>query len=503
MNPRFTARCLRILPVFALAIATCLVLPRDAALAQAPSTKSFESKIVSNPKIVTSGEDQTSARRIELQVGKSIIIDLPRDASEIFVANPAVANAVVKSSRKVYVIGVTTGTTSIFINDSEGKQIAVLDMSIARELGRELSILRDLMKTTFPRANIEVKSVGVSFVLSGTVDSALDAQRAVDIATSLTAGIQSTESAAANTGLSKGSETQQGKVINALHIRGRDQVMIKVTVAEVQKTVLKHLGVDLNGQWKVGSSVFDLATTGLDTTGKTVNFNRTGSSNSTATIRALEQQGAFHTLAEPTLTAISGESAKFLAGGEIPILSRSFTNGAFQDTILYKPVGVSLAFTPIVLSEGRISLRVSTEVAERDDANSVVSAGINIPGFKTRRTETTVELPSGASLATAGLIQQRSAVNTNALPGISNIPIIGALARSREFQKNETELLIIVSPFIVKPAEPRDIPRPDDGFSDATDPAGYFLGRVNRLYGVTGAERNTGSYRGNFGFITE
>ena len=187
----------------------------------------------------------------------------------------------------------------------------------------------------------------------------------------------------------------------------------------------------------------------------------------------------------------------------MPIPLRSVSNGVIQDSITYKPVGVSLAFTPVVLSEGRISMHISTEVTERDDANSVINAGINVPGFKTRRTETTVELPSGGSLVTAGLIQQRSAVNVNALPGISNIPILGALSRSREYQKNETELLVIVAPYIVKPTSPSAFARPDDGFVDATDPAGIFLGRVNRLYGVTGAERNLGSYKGNVGFITE
>ena len=498
VSPRFPARRALLAALSAWLLAATLP-----AAAQAPSTKAFESRVVPTPKLETSSQDQVSARRIELQVGKSIIVDLPRDATEVFVANPAVANAVVRSNRKIFIIGVTTGTTSIFINDAEGRQIAVLDMSIARELGRELSLLRDLLKQTFPRASIEVRSVGNSFVLSGTVDSALEAQRAVDIATSLTEGISSTEGATASATLTSGTQTSKGKVINALQIRGRDQVMIKVTVAEVQKTILKHLGVELNGQWKIGASSFNLATTALDTTNQTASFTRTGNSSGAATLRALEQQGAFHTLAEPTLTAISGESAKFLAGGEIPIPNRTLSNGVFQDTIQYKPVGVSLAFTPIVLSEGRISMHISTEVTERDDANSVINAGINVPGFKTRRTETTVELPSGGSLVTAGLIQQRSAVNVNALPGISNIPILGALSRSREYQKNETELLVIVAPYIVKPTSPSAFARPDDGFVDASDPAAIFLGRVNRLYGVTGAERNLGSYKGNIGFITE
>ncbi len=473
-------------------------LAAGAVYAQAASTKPFQETVGANPRLSATSPDQNRSRRINLQVGKSFVFDLPSDAKEVFVANPAIANAVVRSSRKIYIIGMSTGSTTIFVNGNDGQQIAVLDMTVARELGRELTLLRDLLKETFPKANIEVRSVGTSLVLSGVVDSALDMQRATDIASSLAAGISSSDSAtvAGNTA----SSASTSKIINALQVRGRDQVMIKVTVAEVQKTIIKRLGVDLSGSWKVGAGTFGLSTLDQGTDPKALSFTRGGTS---ATIRALEEQNAFHTLAEPTLTAISGESAKFLAGGEIPLTQRTCNQGTCLDTITYKPVGVSLAFTPIVLSEGRISLRVSTEVTERDDANSVVSAGLNVPGFKTRKTETTVELPSGGSLATAGLIQQKSAVTNKGLPGLMSIPILGTLARSREFQRNETELLIIVSPYIVKPVEPSALARPDDGFVDASDPAGMFLGRVNRLYGTTGSSRNIGSYRGNVGFITE
>jgi pilus assembly protein CpaC len=461
----------------------------SSSFSQERSDKPFEMKVGKSPKFEAGAQDATTSRRIDLQLGKSILVDLPRDAKEVFVANPGVANALVRSSRKIYVIGVATGSTTIFVNDAEGKQIAVLDMTIAQELGKELSVLRDLMRSTFPTATIDVKSVGNSFVLSGFVDGPLDAQRAVDIATTLTAGVQ-------NGG------GKSGSVINALQVRGRDQVMIKVTVAEVQKSVVKNLGIDVSGSWKVGASTFGLATPPVLTPSQNVNFGRTGNSSSAATVRALEKQGVFHTLAEPTLTAISGESAKFLAGGEIPILTRT-CSPTCTDSVTFKPVGVSLAFTPVVLSEGRISLHVSTEVTERDDANSAKSAGVDIPGFQTRRTETTVELPSGGSMAVAGLIKQSSSVNTNGLPGLMNLPILGALARSRAFLSNETELLITVTPYIVKPTEQRNLPRPDDGYVDASDPAAMFLGRVNRLYGVSGNSRNVGSYRGNVGFITE
>ncbi len=487
-------------PLLIAAICAGMAIAPSANTAQERSNKPFEMKVGPTPKLEAGSQDSVSARRIDLQVGKSILVDLPRDAKEVFVSNPAVANALVRSSRKIYVIAVATGSTTIFVNDSEGKQIAVLDMTIAKELGKELNVLRDLMRTTFPTAQIDVRSVGNSFVLSGFVDSPLEAQRAVDIATTMTAGLKSADGNAGAGG------TSSTSVVNALQVRGRDQVMIKVTIAEVQKTILKRLGLDVSGTWKVGSSSFGLNTAVEPRSPISVNnldFSRTGSSAGTATLRALEQQGAFHTLAEPTLTAISGESAKFLAGGEVPILARSCTATGCTDTITYKPVGVSLAFTPVVMSEGRISLHVSTEVTERDDNNSVLTNGLNVPGFKTRRTETTVELPSGGSMATAGLIQQSSGVTTTGLPGLMNIPVLGALARSREFQRKETELLIMLTPYIVKPTEQKNLPRPDDGFVDASDPAGMFLGRVNKLYGVSGNSRNLGSYRGNVGFITE
>lgn len=488
---------LSVSPILIAALCVSTTGTLTSSFAQERSSKAFEMKVGPTPKLEASSQDSVSARRIDLQLGKSILVDLPRDAKEVFVANPAVANALVRSSRKIYVIGVATGSTTIFVNDAEGKQIAVLDMTIAKELGKELNVLRDLMRTTFPTAHIDVRNVGNSFVLSGFVDSPLEAQRAIDIATTMTAGLKSNDGNAGGGGSS---------VVNALQVRGRDQVMIKVTIAEVQKTILKRLGLDVSGTWKVGSSSFGLNTAvepkNLGATNN-LDFSRTGSSAGTATLRALEQQGAYHTLAEPTLTAISGESAKFLAGGEIPIVVRSCTATGCTDSITYKPVGVSLAFTPVVMSEGRISLHVSTEVTERDENNSVLTSGLNVPGFKTRRTETTVELPSGGSMATAGLIQQSSGVTTTGLPGLMNIPILGALARSREFQRKETELLIMLTPYIVKPTEQKNLPRPDDGFVDASDPAGMFLGRVNKLYGVSGNSRNLGSYRGNIGFITE
>jgi pilus assembly protein CpaC len=211
-------------------------------------------------------------------------------------------------------------------------------------------------------------------------------------------------------------------------------------------------------------------------------------------------------LAEPTLVAISGESASFLAGGEIPIVINSCAGGSggsvgiCTPTVTYKPYGVSLSFTPIVLSEGRISLRVATEVSEIDRDNQ--DAVTRSPGFRTRKQTTTVELPSGGTMVTAGLISSQSNQSIQGVPGLINLPILGALFRSRDFQRRDSELMIMVTPFIAKPMESAQAVRPDDGFQDATDPQTILLGRLNKLYGVAGPGGGRG-LSGRYGFITD
>ncbi len=227
-----------------------------------------------------------------------------------------------------------------------------------------------------------------------------------------------------------------------------------------------------------------------------------------ATLKAFEQAGVSRILAEPTLTAISGEAAKFLAGGEFAVpSSASCTIGACTPGITYKPYGVSLSFTPVVLADNRISIRVATDVTEIDPQQSfnytIGNATVAIPGTRVRRSETTVELPSGGVMMTAGLMQQVNKQALSGLPGLINLPILGALFRSRDYQRQETELMIMVTPFIAKPMEPKQVTRPDDNFVDATDSQTVLLGQFNRLYGKTGAAPIAPSYRGRVGFIVE
>lgn len=442
--------------------------------------------------------DAYSARKVDIIVGKSVMIDLPRDAKEVFVASPDVANAVVRTPRKIYIIGLKAGSTSVLINDAEGRQIMALDVGIGKEMTRELNILRDVLKQALPTATIDVRGAGNSIVLSGTVDSMLDAQRAIDIANNMVG----------KAGGSIFAMEASGSVVNALSVRGKDQVMLKVTIAEIQRSVLKQLGVNFSGTWKVGTKDFGVNLDNPFSLQKQSLMSDTiiGGTDKLPQLKTMERNGLLRTLAEPTLTAVSGEAAKFLAGGEIPVptTEECDSTGVRFCSIkyVYKPIGVSLTFTPLVMSENRISIRVATEVTELDAENQITGRTINIPGFRTRRAETTVELPSGGVMATAGLIMQQSKQHINGLPGAMNIPILGSLFRSRDYQRNETELMILVQPFIAKPSAPGAIARPDDGFADASDPSTVFMNRLQRTYGQ-GVVRPNPFRSSSVGFIND
>jgi pilus assembly protein CpaC len=231
-----------------------------------------------------------------------------------------------------------------------------------------------------------------------------------------------------------------------------------------------------------------------------------------ATLRAMESAGVVRTLAEPNLTAISGESATFTSGGEFPIptgvtcqTTTGGTIGQCVQTVTYKKFGISLNFTPVVLAEGRISLRVMTEVSEISSENALTggAGGTTIPSIKTRRAETTLEIPSGGSVAMAGLIQQQTKQAVNGLPGVDQLPVLGALFRSQDFINNETELMVLVTPYVVRAVAQKELARPDDGFAPASDSQSTLLARINRIYGLAARVGPVGAYQGNFGFIID
>jgi pilus assembly protein CpaC len=334
--------------------------------------------------------------------------------------------------------------------------------------------------------------VGDSVVLSGTVANAADAQKVVEAAGRLVGDAK--------------------KVVNGLTINGKEQVLLKVTVAEVQRSVLKQLGINLNGSnIAIGNNIlnfnsdnpFSVQNQTISNSNLTPTFPVQGGS-ITASLRAMEQSGVMRTLAEPNLTAISGESAKFLAGGEFPVPGGQSCDqsGTCQIQIQFKQFGVGLEFTPVVLSEGRISLKIGTEVSELSADGAIKLTSITIPALKVRRASSTVELPSGGSLALGGLLQEQTKQNINGIPALMNLPVLGPLFKSRDYQTGQTELVIIVTPYIVNPVARHELSRPDDGFADPTDPQTVFLNQLNRTYGLRGTA-DARPYRGNYGFIND
>ncbi|WP_237480323.1 type II and III secretion system protein family protein [Lichenibacterium dinghuense] len=456
-------------------------------------------------------------QNLTMPVGKSIIVDLPEDAAEIFVGKPEVANATVRSPRRLYVMALSKGPTTIFALDKDGRQVAILSINVN---DRDVGALEGILRTVLPDDDVRVQAVDDSVILTGTVASAVDAQRAMDIATAFTGytavGTGGTTGGGGTGGVSVSAGTPlvvPGRIINSLIIRGQDQVTLKVSIVEVRRDVVKQLGVDLTGAWR--STAAAAATDGVlssanSSVGNAATLNYLGQRNSlSATLRAFESTGVAHVLAEPNVTAVSGETAKFQAGGTIPILQAATTVttafGIPTCTYVQQQYGVSLNFTPTVLSGGRISLHISTQVVEVDPnvATPATNACGSIPGFRQRQNETTVELPSGGSLASAGLVQQTSQQTLSGTPGLFNLPILGALFRSRQYQRNETEMMIVVTPVIARTLRPDQVSKPDDGFTDPTDPQAILLGRMNRIYSRADNPALAKQYRGRVGFIND
>ncbi|WP_156041706.1 type II and III secretion system protein family protein [Bradyrhizobium sp. URHD0069] len=440
-------------------------------------------------------DGQMNARFLALGIGKSVVIDLPRDIKDVLVADPKIANAVVRSAQRAYIIGAAVGQTNIVFFDSAGQQIAAYDIAVKRDLNG----VRAALRQTLPNADIQIDGVGDGVVLSGSASSPIEAQQAGDLAARLVGGVD--------------------KVVNSIAVRGRDQVMLKVTLAEVQRTVIKQLGIDLSANLNYGTAVVKFSNTNPFTANNaplvadnalTTSFGATPSVQ--ATLRAMESAGVVRTLAEPNLTTISGESATFISGGEFPIPTgvtcQTTTGGALGNcvqTVAFKKFGISLNFTPVVLTEGRISLRVMTEVSEVSTENALTggAGGTTIPSIKTRRAETTLEIPSGGAMAMAGLIQEQTKQAINGFPGLMQLPILGTLFRSRDFVNSQTELMVLVTPYVVRAVAQKDLSRPDDGFANASDPQADLLGSINRIYGVPGRVEPARNYRGTYGFITD
>lgn len=511
---------------------------------------------------ISNGGGSQSASLV-LPFGKSAIIDLPADARDILISNPAIADATVRTARRAYVIGRQLGQTNIFFFDAAGRQIANVEIRVEPDVAP----LNDILRRHSSDSQVTAEAVNGSIVLSGTARSAGEADRARQIAAQF---LQTTGGAGAS-----GSAGGPDRIVNLIQVQGSEQVLVRVRVVEMSRTLVRQLGINANYDEMINQLIgeddfLDLATRngfsvngsllgGLSATGGIAsNILRPDSlaypngtvdpnigpgdagvggyefdpsipqetfgpahierSRSTdATIEAFERAGLLRVLAEPNLTAISGENARFLAGGEFPVPVNSDDG---QISVEFKPFGVGLAFTPIVMSGGNISLKIATEVSEltsegaistgdtpirNQDGTTTVIRGITIPALQVRRAETTLEMSSGSSIVLAGLIQERTRHAMEGVPGVMNTPIIGSLFRSRDFINNETELVIIVTPYLVRPTSPENLRTPADGFRNPSERESLLTGRLNTIYRPSRSEREDQqqSLQGPHGHVIE
>lgn len=439
------------------------------------------------------------ARKVTIGLDKSMLVEVPADLTNVMVSNPEILDAVVQTSRQVYLLAKDVGEANAFFFGPNGQKVLLLEVSVRRDL----TLLTDTIHRLLPGSRVSAEMMGDTVVLSGTVPSPLGANRAAELAGRFV--------------------KKKDQVVNLLSSNTKEQVLLKITVAEMQRDAMRRIGVDIsravltkgdltfakviqNG-FPVTSSAVAPAVAGaagipLVAAGSALQSTwQSGNQSITGLVQALERAGVVKTLAEPNLTALSGETAKFLAGGEFPVpVAQDNTN---KITVEWKPFGVNVSFKPVVLSEGKISLTIAAEVSEIATENSVKLETISLPGLKVRRAETTLELPSGGTLAMAGLLSDDTRQSVEGMPGLKNLPVLGALFRSNDYQKRETELVILVTPYLATHAPRQEMATPEQGFLSSSELRELFFGRINRVYGGPGSVPPRGAYHGDYGFIIE
>jgi pilus assembly protein CpaC len=446
--------------------------------------------------IRTPGQSAVS-RSIVLPFSKSTVVELPVGMKDVIISNPDVVEAMVHTDKRAVLIGKRPGQTNAYFYAHDGQEILNLEIRVERDIGG----LRDLISQHAPEASVEVQAVNDNLLLTGSVPNAAAASRVEALATMWldedTGGEAETE------------------VINLVSIRGKDQVLLKVRIVEMQRSITKQIGINLNAIGQLGESTVSLlsnaslnTSSGLAAFGVFNNASGGALQSLSADLQALERVGLVRTLAEPTLTAISGETANFLSGGEFPFLTDVFTdlNGRLTREFEFKPYGVSLGFTPVVLSEGRISLNISTEVSEPTTEGAFETGGLasDILGLRVRRANTVVELPAGGSLVIAGLIREEARQSIDGTPGLKDVPGIGAAFRNRDDLTSQQELVIIVTPYLVDPTHPDKLQTPLDGYIAADDTDALLLGRINKVYGDGSTKKfNSNTLPGTFGHVVD
>lgn len=451
-------------------------------------------------------------QRVALTLTKARQFTLPADVRDVLVADPAVADVLIKTPRLAYMIGNKVGDTNAIFLDAAGRQVLKLDIRV----DRDLSALRAAIAELVPDADVKVAPLNQDLVVSGDVPSSQSADRV--------------------RALVRHFVDKDENLVNMLKVTGSQQVLIRIKVAEVRRAVTKQLGFDLFMQGKAFSLASGAPVSGLfplrfgsgSTVGSSLgawaapffvppdsrpigavgaptgnwatspspnsftgpagvttgpaNFGtQIGGSPMSGTIEALEQQGMIKVLAEPNLTAVSGEPATFLAGGEFPVPTGRDQYGNI--TIEWKSFGVSLNFTPVVLSSGNVSLRIGTEVSELSNEGQLVLSGVTIPALAVRRAQTTLEMPSGGSMMLGGLLRNNARNTVRGLPGLKDLPVLGALFRSDDFLSDESEMVVIATPYVVRAGTPAAMKAPTDGFAPASDLDMYLLNGLYARYG--------------------
>lgn len=423
-------------------------------------------------------EPQTE-RRVELVVGTGQLIRVDEEFSSLFVANPEVADIEVKSPRLLYLTGVGVGETTLFAVDDADNVL----MSTVIRVTHNIDALQEGLGRIAPGQRVTATTVDQSLVLTGTVNTPEEAANAVQVANQFV--------------------DDPTRVVNRMTIKSPTQVNLQVRIVEVARNVDRRLGIQWNavtasagGGTRIGFFGGNAVPEGYGVLGSLTR----GNFSIDVMLQALSEEGLVTIMAEPNLTARSGEGASFLAGGEFPY---AIVNDD-QNTVTFKDYGIGLNFTPTVIDGNRISLKVATEVSELDFSH-VVDPRNQIPGLKTRRAETTVDLASGQSFAIAGLMQNNSSQNASKLPGISTLPVLGALFKSNSFQRGQTELVVIVTPIVVSPTSGRRIATPLDGFVPPNDVERILLGRTQNSGKTKAVQNRLGQRRliGQSGFVFE
>lgn len=464
----------------------------DKAIATAEENKTTAAvePVKAPPAMVSDNTGREIPMTIEQNMGK--VIPLSESVGEVFVANPDIADIQLNGTSAAYVFGKKPGNTTIFATDHDGKVVLKLYLHITHNLKQ----LNQTAKTSFPEENVKFDSTPSGIIINGKPSSPVVAKNIENLAS--------------------GFIDQGQKITNNMTVSSPTQVMLKVKIAEISRSVLHKFDINwsalinspnhfsyglLMGREPMSSGQFQRSTSVPQMNSYGVSFND-GVSSYAALLDALDQEGLGTILAEPNLVAISGETASFLVGGEFPYPVPQDQN----ITIEFKQFGISLSFTPTVLNSNMINLRVRPEVSELDNQNSIsvpVGSGssvVSVPGLKTRRAETSVELGDGQSLAIAGLISSKIANSYSSLPGLDSIPILGALFRSTKFQRDQTELVIIVTPYVIKPASrTKDLSVPTE-VKSATAVETLFTGRLNRVEKTTAVNCKGNCFYGAAGF---